>query len=797
MKGGNMTAVRRMRCLVCGFVLVGVLQGVWAGTNELLMDAYRPDVAFGGGRYLVVWQSGRIGKGDIRGGFTCVVDVVGVLVDMEGNVLTPKPFVVCSAPDVQSMVQVAYSPTGEGIFLVVWQDMRNGRDWDVYAARVTPEGRVLENDGFLVAGGPHNQAKPRVAWDGEKFLVVWQDFRNGGLYEVWGRRIEPEGKMGALERMAGGDGYHCHAPAVAGMGNGRAFLLHVAFGHPKMNYRSPIAEAWFIANGKVDGGPAWVLRRGGRGGVKEALDRGPHGKGHPIAVAFGKHSFLAVWKNDTPIGRGDGPKKNGCLFDEKGKRVKDFVFAGCTDKKIARVGRIVDPDVAWDGKSFVVTWYEYDRGRRGGCPHDVVYLQYVNPDGNKGTLVKVGGSLDSPLSEPAVASDGRGRVLVVYERHPRDGRNPIRIGCRLVGKGKVGGEILLPVEVRRPGDAGRGKRDEKGNGSRRFSIPVWHPDVRWKIERFAGCDAWGHLEGPRREVETFVAGGGTLFAGRGAGYWRFYSYDYKSDRIHAVAGSARGYLDGPFSRARFGGWDYVVRCRKTSTTDGRYVFLTDGYNGHVLRCLDLKEQVVTTVSRDMKGVRGVAGGGDGVYVVKGDELIWVGVDGNAKPVVKLELREKAGQWGYSLAFDEVNGRLYATMYRTRDYYIWYWDVKDGSFHGVLPTPRKSGKNRGRNVPGPFEGMNLYDQGNVFFGPDDHRKRFLYTGRVDTWNLFRLDLKRRMVAALDRKEDIVWFSERSGGRKRVPCYGGARFLKDGSFIGRSHSPDAAWLFRRVK
>ncbi|MCX7806689.1 MAG: hypothetical protein N3A38_16105, partial [Planctomycetota bacterium] len=140
-------------------------------------------------------------------------------------------------------------------------------------------------------------------------------------------------------------------------------------------------------------------------------------------------------------------------------------------------------------------------------------------------------------------------------------------------------------------------------------------------------------------------------------------------------------------------------------------------------------------------------------------------------------------------------------YGTKNYYIWYWDMKDGSFHGVLPTPAKSGKDRGRNVPGPFEGTNLYSEGSVCFGPDDPDHRFLYVGRVDTWCWFRLDLEKRMVAALDIESGgkgkpviVKWSEEKSS---KVNVYGGASWLEDGSFVSTVHTPYVAWIFRRIK
>lgn len=127
-----------------------------------------PAVAHDGkGVYLVVWQQGRLYHQSQNG------DILATRVDARGRVLDRQPIVVCNAGTSQEKPQVAFSG---GTFLVTWHDLRNGRDWDVYGARVNPDGRVLEPNGFLVAGGRQNQASPMLAPTDTGFLVVWQHY---------------------------------------------------------------------------------------------------------------------------------------------------------------------------------------------------------------------------------------------------------------------------------------------------------------------------------------------------------------------------------------------------------------------------------------------------------------------------------------------------------------------------------------------------------------------------------------------------------------------------------------------
>jgi hypothetical protein len=79
---------------------------------------------------------------------------------------------------------------GGGNFLVVWHDHRNNfssTGIDVYGARVTPTGTVLDPTGILVSGAASSQEHPAIAFDGSNFLVVWHDLRNNLGYdqELW------------------------------------------------------------------------------------------------------------------------------------------------------------------------------------------------------------------------------------------------------------------------------------------------------------------------------------------------------------------------------------------------------------------------------------------------------------------------------------------------------------------------------------------------------------------------------------------------------------------------------------
>jgi len=145
---------------------------------------YLPSVAFGGGTYLVTW--GKYGGSEY--------DIYGARVTPSAIVLDEFP--ISTAQGEQTFSSVAY---GGGNFLVVWRDSRTLADSDVFGARVTPGGVVLDPSGIPVSTATGIQAEPAVAFGGGHFLVAWTDGRNytGGAqkFDIFAARVEPDGTV--------------------------------------------------------------------------------------------------------------------------------------------------------------------------------------------------------------------------------------------------------------------------------------------------------------------------------------------------------------------------------------------------------------------------------------------------------------------------------------------------------------------------------------------------------------------------------------------------------------------------
>jgi len=133
--------------------------------------SFNPAVAFGGGCYLVCWQ-------------TEDGAVSGARVSVDGMLLDTVPIRVRSPSVATDLPDVAYT---DDLFLVVW------KGWDIEGARVTPAGILLDSTPLDLQQRGGRQYGVRVAGDGHNFFTT----RDRGQYpgeSVLGLRVSPSGE---------------------------------------------------------------------------------------------------------------------------------------------------------------------------------------------------------------------------------------------------------------------------------------------------------------------------------------------------------------------------------------------------------------------------------------------------------------------------------------------------------------------------------------------------------------------------------------------------------------------------
>jgi hypothetical protein len=141
-------------------------------------DQLVPDIATNGTVSLVAWQDRRNGN----------FDIFAALIDNVTGAVTSSDILVCNAAGDQGRPRVAFDASSNQ-FLVVWSDGRVNDDVDVFGARVSIAGAVLDPNGVVIASAPNIQGAPRATFLGNTGLVVWEDRRLDGQGDIFGGRV--------------------------------------------------------------------------------------------------------------------------------------------------------------------------------------------------------------------------------------------------------------------------------------------------------------------------------------------------------------------------------------------------------------------------------------------------------------------------------------------------------------------------------------------------------------------------------------------------------------------------------
>ncbi|MGB3093492.1 MAG: dockerin type I repeat-containing protein, partial [Candidatus Zixiibacteriota bacterium] len=137
-----------------------------------------PDVAFAGGKYLVVWLD------------AYYYDIYGAFVETSGAI--GSQIGIRTASGLQQNPKVASNGSE---FLVVWEDF--GMHWpnsDILATRVTSGGSVLDPAGIMVATTEDSEERPSATFNGYNFVVAWKRVPDQTA-ELYAARVSSEGAM--------------------------------------------------------------------------------------------------------------------------------------------------------------------------------------------------------------------------------------------------------------------------------------------------------------------------------------------------------------------------------------------------------------------------------------------------------------------------------------------------------------------------------------------------------------------------------------------------------------------------
>lgn len=144
------------------------------------IDPYTsPSISFDGNYYLIVFEGIEFEEKDLY----------AIRITPSMQVIDQNPIKISDAYDWQWYPSSVYK---NGYHFVVWSDQRNGL-MNIYGARVTPEGNVVDPDGIMISS--YNSWFPSVSADADNYFVAWHDWREGGEPLIYGARVSPSGTV--------------------------------------------------------------------------------------------------------------------------------------------------------------------------------------------------------------------------------------------------------------------------------------------------------------------------------------------------------------------------------------------------------------------------------------------------------------------------------------------------------------------------------------------------------------------------------------------------------------------------
>ncbi len=327
-------------------------------------------------------------------------------------------FPIMQADNAQSAPRVAFGGTD---YMAVWKDARTTLN-DIYAARVSQAGVLLDPAGILIGNGlsldiafdgtnylivwSQNGSvvgkrvsssgvvldptpitlgtgySPRLAFDGTNYFVVWTEYQAGTSADVFGARVAPSGTVldpgGIALVAASGDQF---LPQIA-YGGGQYFVVWVS------------GSSWFGS------------RVTPSGTVLDPAGIALNPVGNAAAVAYQGAGFLTVWAESGHI-KGVRVSSSGVLLD-----------ATPISISTSTAGIQSYPAVAYNGSNNIVVWDDSTAGIQG---------TFVAPSGTVLNPTPTTFSMSNgEVESPAVSSDPIG--LAVWA----DWRNqPAAASCTL------------------------------------------------------------------------------------------------------------------------------------------------------------------------------------------------------------------------------------------------------------------------------------------------------------------------------------------------------------------------------
>jgi Viral BACON domain len=380
-----------------------------------------------GNGYLVAWTDTRsvlasqfLGTGGPYSGtgLGTMTDIYAARLDASGALLDTVPIVVTEATYNQINPLVGWN--GQN-YLVVWMTERADNRYysDVMAARVTPEGVVMDNPPLLLKGATtaNDEYTPwSISSDGTNWAVAYRSLdTTTNVYTIDGLRVAPDGSiLDPGGKRLREDFWNSGATNANLAFAGNEYLLSWA----ELNFTT---GTWLV-KGQL---------------LSTSLDL--------IGTVF-PVDLLTVTSPQSPSSASDG---NGFFVTWFENRY--FGFAQIYGTRVSHTGQVLDqtgiavtgpagytqfaPDVSWDGFNYIVS---YNKEKTGF--NEDIFITRVSNSGkvldSSGILVKAG---SANQNQPGIAPAPGGGAHVVWTDLQAAGPNPQDIGTAFIsGAGTAG-----------------------------------------------------------------------------------------------------------------------------------------------------------------------------------------------------------------------------------------------------------------------------------------------------------------------------------------------------------------------
>jgi hypothetical protein len=291
-------------------------------------------------------------------------------------------------------------------YLVVWEVDWGGGYHDIYARRISGDGRLLSGFSLANASG-HSQMNPTVAYDplSDRYLVVWAyDFSGIGTdWDIYGSFIPWNGPQGAVVDfpICGWSNNQAH-PAVAYGGSQQEFLVvWKSAGENVPGYISGVRIT--AATGGLPAGDGFTISSGAQ--IRDFPD---------VAYNLARNEYLVTWDMELSASNIDiyGMRLTGSGVPLTGGNntppaVGEFVIAGWPDFEAA-------PAVAACAAAdqYLVAW-QSDQGTGG--TDDAIYARYLNGDAVPGSIPMIDDTTSPDLNADVDCNLTGDRYLLAWQ----------------------------------------------------------------------------------------------------------------------------------------------------------------------------------------------------------------------------------------------------------------------------------------------------------------------------------------------------------------------------------------------